>query len=131
MIAATMASTSVETSRLEVSRASKAVSNPWALMSSQTGITFSCGARSARGAFGRLVVAETDLGLEPRPDIPQFAFEALHFEPNGGAAEKGERHDARGRVGFLKADRQQVERRRALLGIEADMRDFQHAIETQ
>src|ERR1700722_7131572 len=130
MIAATVASTSAETSRLDVSKTSKAASNPSALMSSQAGIPISCDKRSAH-ALGRLVVAEADFGLAARPDVAQLSLEALDFEPHGGAAEKGQGDDSRRRIGLLEADRQQIERRRPALGVEADVRNFEHPVEPQ
>jgi len=55
-------------------------------------------------------MAKARLGFAAGTDVAQFAFQTLHFEPHGGAAEEGEGDDARRGVGLGKTDRQQVER---------------------
>src|SRR3984957_5028725 len=110
---------SVEASRLDVSRASKAASNPSALMSSHAGIKISKRKRLAGDAFWGLIMAGENLGLTARANVPQFPFKTFDFKPHRGAAEEGEGHQSRRSVGFLKTHRKQVKRRRSVWWAEA------------
>src|SRR5258708_33397728 len=76
-------------------------------------------------------MAEADLGFAARTNVAQFPFEAFHFKPYGRAAEEGEGHESRRRVGLFEADGEQIERPCPILLVQTDLSDFQDPVETE
>src|ERR1700730_7839643 len=69
--------------------------------------------------------------LPAKPKIADFGFEAFDLKPHRPARGEDKLHKARGRLGFLEADIQEIENERLVSTMKAQARDLEHAPEMQ
>jgi len=69
--------------------------------------------------------------LPAKPKIADFGFEAFDLKPQGPAGGKDKLNKARGRLGFLKTDIQEIENERLVSTMKAQARDLENTPEMQ
>jgi hypothetical protein len=69
--------------------------------------------------------------LPAQPKIADFGFEAFDLKPQRPAGGEDKLHNARGRLGFLEADIQEIENERLVSTMKAQARDLENTPEMQ
>src|ERR1700730_4338887 len=69
--------------------------------------------------------------LPAQPKIADFGFEAFDIKPQRPAGGEDKLHKARGRLGFLEADIQEIENERLVSTVKAQARDLENTPEMQ
>jgi len=98
-------------------------------MAEQAGAPGLCSTNANRGV--RATVTAIRLCPPAKPKIADFGFEAFDLKPQRTAGGEDKLHNARGRLGFLEADIQEIENERLVSTMIAQARDLENTPEMQ